>query len=201
MTTYRASRRAVLGVGLAGAGDWFLGCHSRENRPAADAGATRVCQLTESNIEGPYYLAGAPVRRRLADAASLGTRLSLRGRVLSSRCEPLGGARLEVWHADHRGAYDLRGYSFRASVIAAADGSFVLDTIVPGRYLNGQSYRPAHIHFKLQAAAHQSLTTQLYFAGDPYNKADPFIRRSLIVRPRSERGVLTADYDFVLASS
>jgi protocatechuate 3,4-dioxygenase beta subunit len=199
--TDRASRRSVLFAGLASAGDWFLGCHAERSRPPADAGSARACRLTEPNIEGPYYLAGAPVRHRLWDGKRPSTRFSLRGRVLSPRCEPLAGARLEVWHADRRGAYDLRGFGYRASMIASADGSFALETIIPGRYLNGRSYRPAHIHFKLHAPGHQSLTTQLYFAGDPYNTSDPFIRRSLIVEPRVEQGVLAARYDFVLASA
>ena len=46
-------------------------------------------------------------------------------------------------------------------------GRYAYTTIVPGHYLNGVQYRPAHIHLKASAAAHAPLTTQLYFAGDP----------------------------------
>ena len=39
-------------------------------------------------------------------------------------------------------------------------------TILPGKYLNGNSFRPSHIHFKISAPGFSTLTTQLYFEGD-----------------------------------
>jgi protocatechuate 3,4-dioxygenase beta subunit len=148
---------------------------------AAPAGQARTCVATEANIEGPFFKPDAPKRVVLVDERSAGTRLSLSGRVLSTRCEPLAGAILEVWHADHAGVYDNRGFGFRATLVCDAEGKYALQTVVPGRYLNGDRYRPAHVHFKVHAPRHRSLTTQLYFDGDPYNEGDPFIRSSLIV--------------------
>lgn len=43
------------------------------------------------------------------------------------------------------------------------------------------------------------LTTQLYFAGDPYNKRDPFIVESLIMQHKEVLGTRRAAFDFVLA--
>lgn len=60
-------------------------------------------------------------------------------------------------------------------------GRYSLDTIVPGRYLNGEVYRPAHIHAKVHALGHRSLTTQLYFAKDPFNAQDPWYLPELVI--------------------
>ena len=45
---------------------------------------------------------------------------------------------------------------------------------MPGRYLNGNQYRPSHIHFRVTAPDHVELVTQLYFQGDPYIPIDPW---------------------------
>jgi protocatechuate 3,4-dioxygenase beta subunit len=73
--------------------------------------------------------------------------------------------------------------------------------LVPGRYLNGRRYRPTHVHVKLRAERHRALTTQLYFAGDPYNQGDDFIVSSLIMAHERVGDVRPAAFDFVLAAA
>ncbi|MBL8740470.1 MAG: hypothetical protein JNK04_05230 [Myxococcales bacterium] len=185
--------------------------------PSSDAGpryaaaneSPAVCRLTESNIEGPYYRSGAPHTATLAGAYTRGVPLVLAGRVLSADCRSaLAGAVVDVWQANADGHYDNdgspgmdpKGFHFRGVVETDAKGCYAINTIVPGRYLNGRRYRPAHIHVKLSAAGHAPLTTQLYFPDDPFNDGDPFIRKSLIIDIEGndqKRGV----YDFVLAPS
>jgi protocatechuate 3,4-dioxygenase beta subunit len=168
--------------------------------PPADA-MPGDCVETEANIEGPFYKAGAPSRMVLVTEDMPGTRLTVSGRVLAADgCTPLAGATLDVWQADDAGAYDNDGFQLRGVLETAADGTYEVFTIVPGRYLNGDRYRPAHIHVKASAAEHQLLTTQLYFAGDPFNEGDPFIKDSLIMTPsQNGDGSLAATFDFVLA--
>ena len=36
--------------------------------------------------------------------------IEVSGRVLDTRGNLIQGARIEVWHADHQGYYDLEGY-------------------------------------------------------------------------------------------
>ena len=214
-----SSRRDLLGLGSF----LLVGCGTRASR--RDAGATTLAPTpyiaddddpppapapakldpescggaTASNIEGPFYKAGAPHRAMLVGDRDPGERLVIAGSVLTTACEPLAGAELDVWHADARGGYDNDGFHLRGKLVTDAKGRFELRTIVPGRYLNGDTYRPAHIHVKLRASGRRTLTTQLYFAGDPYNDSDPFIVESLIMQTKQLGDVRRATFDFVLA--
>lgn len=137
---------------------------------------------TEPNIEGPFYRPGAPRRSRLVDGLAHAG-LVVNGRVTDASCRPLAGTVLEVWQADEHGEYDLAGDRFRGVLRADEQGFFHLETIVPGRYLNGGTYRPAHLHVKVHANGRPTLTTQLYFPGDPENDRDPWFRSSLLLSP------------------
>jgi protocatechuate 3,4-dioxygenase beta subunit len=165
---------------------------------AAEAEEAKECALTADNIEGPFFTEDAPSRAVLAGPNTKGKALAVTGRVLDTDCKPIAKAVLEVWQADHNGAYDNSGFRFRGTMTANAKGAYELQSIVPGRYLNGRQYRPAHIHVKVHASGFRSLTTQLYFEGDPYNDVDPFIDTSLIMKlTKRDRGV-AASFDFVL---
>jgi len=153
---------------------------------------------TADNIEGPFYKRGAPHRAELASANEPGERLVLTGTVRSTSCALLAGAVLDIWHADARGGYDNEGWGLRGRMTTDGDGRWELRSIVPGRYLNGRRYRPTHVHVKLRAAGHAPLTTQLYFAGDPYNDGDDFIVPSLVMAHESRAHARRARFDFVL---
>jgi protocatechuate 3,4-dioxygenase beta subunit len=158
-------------------------------RARADCGPA-----TADNIEGPFYRPGAPHRAVLVRDGDRGDRFVVSGVVQSTDCHPIAGAEMEIWQADARGDYDNAGFHFRGALTTDAHGRWELHTIVPGRYLNGDRYRPSHIHVKLHAGGYKPLTTQLYFAGDPYNDGDPFIVPSLVMQHAHGR----ATFDFVL---
>jgi|GEM_PF-695073 len=141
----------------------------QDGSPGDDV-APPSCTLTASDVEGPYYVTGAPWTNLLADADEPGERLFLSGIVRGTDCSPLAGAVLDVWQADATGTYDETPGSWHLRGRLAADdaGRWALETVVPGRYLQASGYRPAHVHFKVSAEGRVPLTTQLYFAGDPY---------------------------------
>jgi protocatechuate 3,4-dioxygenase beta subunit len=179
-------------------------------RPIASAERLTAgqCSLTEENIEGPYYRDGAPLRANLVERDMAGVPLVVTGRVLSLDCRSaLEDAELDIWQADSEGHYDNDGsvrlpkdrFRLRGRMKTDRAGAFELRTIVPGRYLNGRVYRPAHIHAKIPAPGHRALTTQLYFPDDPFNKVDPFIRRSLVMDVSGPADRKSAHFDFVLA--
>lgn len=165
------------------------------------------CTATADNIEGPYYRAGAPMRIDLTEPGTLGVRVVVRGTVATSDCTPIAGAELDFWQADADGGYDNDGvddppdqaFVLRGRMLTDDEGRYELRTIIPGHYLNGAQFRPAHIHVSVRASGFAPLTTQLYFEGDPYNEIDPFIIESLIMPLTDEGGGKAARFDFVLA--
>jgi len=112
---------------------------------------------------------------------------------------PLPGAELDVWQANDAGDYDNSGFTLRGIVTADDNGVYKLRTIVPKHYKTGaNTYRPAHLHFKLRAPGCKELTTQLYFKGDPYNYVDSSVRPSLILHPKDMGAGKSANFQFVL---
>jgi protocatechuate 3,4-dioxygenase beta subunit len=194
------SRRRFLQLGAVGAGLVVV--------PKAALACTPTCSATEANIEGPYYRDGAPARANLVDGADIrGVPLVLAGRVLSLDCRSaLSDAELDLWQADGDGHYDNDGtlsvpqsrFRLRGKLRTDKTGAFTVRTIVPGRYLNGRQYRPAHIHAKVRAQGHRALTTQLYFPDDPFNKVDPFIRPSLVMDMTRAGDGQEGHFNFVL---
>ena len=197
----RLSRRDfVAGAGAAGwaVGMTLAGCGPGPNGPETK---TPTCgEYTPTNIEGPFYTPSSPERGSLVAAETPGTRLRIEGTVYASSCEVLPGAWIDFWHADHEGAYDNVGFNLRGHQFTDQAGRFRLETIVPGRYLNGATYRPAHIHVKVGGVLGAAmLTTQLYFADDPFNADDPWIEDGLIMAVADDgSGGQQALFDFVL---
>lgn len=153
-------------------------------------------QPTQPNLEGPFYRPGAPTRYAITSPYEPGTVMVIRGRVWAYDTKlPIAGAILHVWQADEKGRYDNdtdpahppAEFVNRGILHTDASGAYEYQTIHPGRYLDGAQYRPAHIHYMIFAPGYRTLTTQLYFDGDPYNKTDRFIRQSLIIPLATER--------------
>ena len=111
---------------------------------------------------------------------------------------------------NEKGKYDAIGekrsakkhFHYRSKLITDRNGYYEYETIMPGHYLNGSQYRPAHIHYMVEAPGYKKLITQLYFKNDPYNKIDPFIKKSLIIEPRKIKAgqgeYLKGEFDIVL---
>lgn len=131
------------------------------------AGGQVSCDPTTTDILGPFFSEGAPISTSIVPESYEGERLFLSGRLTSTDCETgLADAVLDFWQADENGAYDNVGYKFRGKIITDNEGYYSLETILPGKYLNGSQYRPSHIHLKVQAEGFDELITQIYFEGD-----------------------------------
>lgn len=171
--------------------------------------------VTEDNILGPYFRKGAPYRAKITPIGEQGTPLLVTGRVWSIQTrKPLSGAVLEIWHANDKGRYDNDDSSHppatdsfvnRARLITDENGRYEFESIHPGRYrISDTAWRPAHVHYMVAYPNHKTLITQLYFAGDPYNEKDQFIKQSLIRTPQKETSNSVAyesvNFDIVLAS-
>ncbi len=146
---------------------------------------------TPRTIEGPLYVAGAPVFEGLArmddGSEEDATVMFLEGQVLDTEGQPLAGATVDVWHANTKGTYSFfdqsqSGYNLRRRIITDAQGRYRARSIVPSGYgcdpqgptqecldlLGRHGQRPAHIHFFISAPGHRHLTTQINLSGDKY---------------------------------
>lgn len=121
--------------------------------------------------EGPFYTDGPPFLGedyQLAPLEEVGERLIISGVVRNLDCtEIIPNAVIDIWHANDDGDYDnTGGYHLRGKIMSNAAGVYIFETIKPGKYLNGDSFRPSHIHLKITAPDYPTLITQIYFAGD-----------------------------------
>jgi protocatechuate 3,4-dioxygenase, beta subunit len=101
-----------------------------------------------------------------------GASLLLLGRILDVSGNPIRDANVEIWQVDVTGRYRhprddsdgplKRGFQGFGRVASDAKGAYRFRTIKPVSY----GGRPAHIHFRIEAKGFQSLTTQMYFAGE-----------------------------------
>ena len=67
---------------------------------------------TTRTIEGPLYIAGAPLAKgeaRLDDGSDDGEVLFMEGQVRDAKGNPVGGAVVDVWHANTMGNYSFFG--------------------------------------------------------------------------------------------
>jgi catechol 1,2-dioxygenase len=170
-------------------------------------GPTPGCLITNDNILGPFYKADAPFNTELAAGVATGQRLIVTGTVYGCDCTtPLAGALVDIWQADDSGAYDSVGFLLRGRMLTDAAGAYQFSSVLPGFYLNGTMYRPRHIHYKVSHADGVALTTQLYFEGDEFLAADPFVKPGLAMplsqEPAPDGGmILRCRFDVVLAGA
>jgi protocatechuate 3,4-dioxygenase beta subunit len=160
--------------------------------------ATAACNgfgLTPGQIGGTHFKT-SPVRHSVLGPGIHGTRITLSGYVLTSRCRAVRGARVEFWQADENGAYDDKGFRLRSHQFTDDRGRYWLQTILPGPYAN----RTRHLHVTVRARGEHTVTTMLYFPGVALNPHDPFIDRRLIVRLRIANHRFLARFDFVLGT-
>lgn len=153
------------------------------------------CKPTESDMLGPFYKEDAPFKQRLGEGIE-GERLIITGKVMDMRCQPLKGAILDIWQANSTGEYDNKGFTLRGKVKTNNDGVYLIDTIIPKEYGQGDITRPGHIHLKVGVTNQPTLTTQLYFEGDPY--LTDLEDKSLIMKITDSNGTKKAKFDFVI---
>jgi len=161
------------------------------------------CETT-NDILGPFYRAGAPLRSDLTTATLMGTRIYISGKVKKKDCvTPIKGALVEIWHCDSKGEYDNDSQDFnqRASFITSENGEYAFKTILPGKYLNGELFRPSHIHFRVSGNELDELISQIYFEHDPDIVKDPWAskpqakERILPLIPSMTDGSLSIQFD------
>ena len=152
--------------------------------------ATPQCQPTQAIEEGPFYLSNSPKRSDVTDDQP-GKALTLKFRIVDTKCKPIKGARVDIWYANADGVYsgvaskgdDIgagtnSGMFLRGTQVSDGKGIVTFKGIYPGWY----PARTIHIHEKIWISNKEVLTTQTYFtdaqnaavmAMAPYNARGP----------------------------
>lgn len=188
----------------------MLGASLLSPPAAAQTPTTRPsCIVTPEQTEGPYFsdfmLNRADIRNDPADGTvKQGIPLALMLRVHAvegSRCTPLPGAIVDIWHCDAAGAYsdavdssfDTRGKKFlRGYQITDTSGAVRFTTIYPGWYTG----RAVHVHFKVRMKAPSGrdaeFTSQLYFPdsiNERVHASTPYARPGRIAQKNESDGL------------
>jgi hydroxyquinol 1,2-dioxygenase len=159
---------------------------------------------TQSTVLGPFYVEAAPM---IAQGGTIdpgdgkgGETLFVDARVTGAAGEPLVGAVIDVWHSDAEGFYDVQGAEAetarRGRFETGPDGVLRFWTTMPASYpipddgpvgdmlkaTGRHPWRPAHVHFMIEAPGFQRLVTHVFVDGDPYLDSDAVfgVKHSLI---------------------
>ncbi|SNR40344.1 dioxygenase [Actinomadura mexicana] len=190
---------------------------------------------TEGTVLGPFHMVESPPRA-LGDSIDLigeAQPCLVAGSVLSSDGNLLPDAEVDVWQCNEKGFYDVQQPGVQPSgngrglFHTDSAGRFRFRTVLPSHYpiptdgpvgrlltaAGRHPYRPAHIHFIVQAEGHTPLTTHVFVAGSPYLDSDAVfaVKQSLIcdftesndAETAARNGVQApfrhAEFDFILS--
>lgn len=177
---------------------------------------------TEATVFGPFHVEGAPHYELGEDIANgaKGTPCHVAGTVRGLNGEPVPGAVIDVWQSDEDGLYDVQHAGLdhaqsRGIVTADAQGGYHFQSIVAvpyaiphdgpvGQMLNATGrhpWRPAHLHFMIQAPGYETLITHVFRDHSDYLDSDAVfgVRQSLVCDwVEQADGSYAMHYDFVL---
>lgn len=149
---------------------------------------------SESTVLGPFHVADAPELPMGADICldQKGDPMLVHGRILDTHGNPIAGAKIDVWQANDEGFYDVQqkglqpDFNLRGVFRTGPDGSYHFRGVKPKFYpipadgpvgkllasLGRHPYRPAHLHFIIEAEGHAKLVTHIFDPDDPYIHSD-----------------------------
>jgi hydroxyquinol 1,2-dioxygenase len=157
---------------------------------------------TEATVFGPFFVDGSPLVALGGDvvAGAEGQPCWVEGTVSGTDGNPVPGARLEVWQADHTGLYDVQyddaRTAARAHLLADEQGRFRFWALTPTPYpiphdgpvgamlaaVGRSPMRAAHLHVMVEATGHRTLVTHVFVRGDELLSSDSVfgVRDSLV---------------------
>lgn len=161
---------------------------------------------SESTVLGPFHVQDAPELPMGADICldQKGDPMLVRGTIRSTDGTAIAGAKIDVWQANDEGFYDVQqkgiqpDFNLRGVFRTGADGRYWFKGVKPKFYpipddgpvgqllraLGRHPYRPAHLHYILEAAGHDRLVTHIFDPDDPYIASDAVfgVKESLLAK-------------------
>ncbi|MGB0796312.1 MAG: intradiol ring-cleavage dioxygenase [Paracoccaceae bacterium] len=186
---------------------------------------------SESTVLGPFHVANAP-ELELGSNICLdqkGEPMLVKGRVLDTNGAPITNAKVDVWQANDEGFYDVQqkghqpDFNLRGVFRTDDQGRYWFNAVRPKFYpipddgpvgkmlacLGRHPFRPAHLHYIIEADGFETLTTHTFDPDDPYIHSDAVfgVKESLIAQYKdttpdgSYQKQWEVEFDFVLARS
>jgi hydroxyquinol 1,2-dioxygenase len=163
---------------------------------------------SESTVLGPFHVADAPELPMGSNICldQKGEPMFVHGRILDTSGNPVSDAKIDVWQANDEGFYDVQqkgiqpDFNLRGVFRTGADGRYWFRGVKPKFYpipddgpvgkllgaLGRHPYRPAHLHYIVEAEGFDSLTTHIFDPDDPYIGSDAVfgVKESLLAEFR-----------------
>ncbi|MEL7099119.1 MAG: intradiol ring-cleavage dioxygenase [Pseudomonadota bacterium] len=164
----------------------------------------RPVGASENTVLGPFHVDDAPEYPMGTNICldAKGEDMVVRGRVLDTDGNPLGGVKIDVWQANDEGFYDVQqkglqpDFNLRGVFRTGPDGSYWFKAVRPKHYsiptdgpvgqllrsLGRHGYRPAHLHYIVSKDGYDTVTTHIFDPDDPYINNDAVfgVKESLI---------------------
>ena len=161
---------------------------------------------TESTVLGPFHVADAPELPMGANICldQKGEPMLVSGRILDTEGKPVAGTRIDVWQANDEGFYDVQqkglqpDFNLRGVFRTGADGRYWFRGVKPRFYpipddgpvgkllaaLGRHPFRPAHLHYILEAQGFETLVTHIFDPDDEYIGSDAVfgVKKSLMAK-------------------
>lgn len=176
--------------------------------------------VTESTVFGPFYIEGMCDREYGENMAlTPGAPALVTGKVTDADGNPLANATLDIWQTAANGMYSGQDTeqpvgNLRGRYHTDEQGRYAIRTVVPvsypiptdgpvGQLLSATGrhpWRPAHLHFMIEAPGYRTLVTHLFNHDDPYLDSDAVfgVKDSLrvVYQPREADDPLAATFGF-----
>jgi protocatechuate 3,4-dioxygenase beta subunit len=133
---------------------------------------------TTTDILGPFYRPGAPMRNNIIPKGAKVDILQLSGTIFKADGKtPYKDCLIEIWQCSPDAIYDNTSddYKFRGAQKTGPNGKYHFIAMHPIPYpssTDSKAWRPAHIHLLISGKSQQDLITQIYLEGDPYLQKD-----------------------------
>lgn len=161
---------------------------------------------SESTVLGPFHVDDAPELPMGSNICldQKGEPMLVKGRIVSTNGEPIDQAKIDVWQANDEGFYDVQqkgiqpDFNLRGVFRTGAEGGYHFKGVKPKYYpipadgpvgkmldtLGRHPYRPAHLHYILEADGFETLITHIFDPDDPYIHSDAVfgVKESLLAK-------------------
>ncbi len=161
---------------------------------------------SESTVLGPFHVPDVPELPMGSNICldGKGHPMLINGRILNTEGKPIEGAKIDVWQTNDDGFYDVQqkgiqpDFNLRGVFRTGADGTYTFWGAKPRFYpipddgpvgkllgsLGRHPYRPAHLHYILEAEGYETLITHIFDPDDEYINSDAVfgVKESLLAK-------------------